>query len=173
MPSGTQSASTFPVVGRPLPALTLPSTAGAEVRTKGYKQRQPFLLLLTHDLGCAQCAAWVRALADMRSEVDEVGAAVLLVAPGDVEALRREQARLDLPFTVLADADGTKSQAFLAPDERVALYAVDRYGYVLARWGGDDANVLPAPALPLVRIRDAEQEDCGCGLPAWPEETLE
>lgn len=163
----TTSPAAQPMVGRPFPALTLPSTAGSEVRTKGYKQRQPFLLLFAHGLGCQSCEAWLKALTAERGLVDEVNAVVLVVAPGTVETLRGEQARLDLPFTVLADEGGSASQAFLGAGERVALYAVDRYGYLLARWGGNDATSLPTPALALVPIRDAEQEDCGCGLPAW------
>lgn len=167
------SAAFLPSVGRPLPALVLTSTAGDEVRTKGYKQRQPFLLLVLPALDRPDCERWLAELARVRVEVDEVSAAILVVAPGTVEAARTWQAAHDFPYTLLADPNRSASQRFLSTREGasagVALYAVDRYNYVLATWVGANAEALPTPAAALVPIRDAEQEDCGCGLPAWPE----
>lgn len=161
----------LPVIGRPLPALVLPSTAGAEVRTKGLKQRQPFLLLFARNLDAPACAEWLASLATLRALVDEVSAAVMVVVPVTVDALRDWQASHEFPFTLLADPDRAASQPFIVEDG-VAFYAVDRYGYVLARWDGPDASALPTPADALIPIRDAEYEDCGCGLPAWPEESM-
>ncbi|HEX6123295.1 MAG TPA: redoxin domain-containing protein [Ktedonobacterales bacterium] len=169
----------LPRVGRPLPDFRLTDTAGGEVRLGGFRQRQPVLLAFPHGPGCAACAAWLGALVGARAAFDEQNAAVLIVVPGSPEAARDLRSRLDLPFRVLADAAGQTTAEFVPAvgatggQAPVALYAADRYGYCLARWLADDATGLPSPEVALVPIRDAEQEDCGCGLPAWPVEEVQ
>ena len=169
----------LPGVGKPLPDFRLADTTGKEVRLGGFRQRQPVLLAILHGPGCAECARWLGALAETRAAFAEQNAAVLIVVRGPAKAAREMRSQLDLPFRVLADEAGEVSALF-APQSGahgtrppVALYAADRYGYCLARWLAGDATKLPAPEVALVPIRDAEQEDCGCGLPAWPVEVEE
>ncbi|MBF6590318.1 MAG: redoxin domain-containing protein [Ktedonobacterales bacterium] len=168
-------AAHLPRVGQRLPAFALPSTSGAVVRVRAYTQRQPVLLAFTHgrgrgDVGCLACAEWLRRLAGARAAVEEVGAALLIVVPEPVGWARRLQDALDLAFPPLADADGTVAAIYVPSPSAVAVYAADRYGYCLARWVATEAAELPSPDAALVPVRDAEQGDCGCGLPAWPDE---
>jgi peroxiredoxin len=164
----------LPAVGRPQPDFRLADTAGGEVHLGGFRQRQPVLLALTHGSACAACAAWLSALARARAAIEEQRAVVLIVLAGSLDAATETQCALDLPFRLLADEAGVVAELFVprmgdaATRPLVALYAADRYGYCLARWLAEDAADLPLPEDALVPIRDAEQEDCGCGLPAWP-----
>ncbi|HLZ24850.1 MAG TPA: redoxin domain-containing protein [Ktedonobacterales bacterium] len=158
---------------RGLPTFTLPDTSGALRRLWDYKQRHPVMVFVPHSPECAGCRAWLRDLRANRAPLDELGAAVLIIVRAPRENARVLQASLDLPFMVLVDADGEVASRYTARDA-AALYLGDRYLQCIGRWivaGGQHA--LPAPDDLLGTLAFAEQEDCGCGLPAWPEEALE
>jgi peroxiredoxin len=177
MSSATESPRTesprverqLPRPGESLPAFALTDAAGSVVRLRDFKQRRPVLLAFLRDLDSPANREWLARLARERGRLDELRTAVLVVAPAPVERLRRLQTELDLPFALLADADGQTAAAYLpagdeAPD---ALYAADRYNHCLARWLAPDASGFPPLAKVFVEFAFAEQEDCACGLPAW------
>jgi hypothetical protein len=93
----------------------------------------------------------------------------LIVPPEPLARARELQAALDLPFTLLADEAGATRDVY-GLEGSVGLYVADRYLQCLGAWRAPDADGLPALAEPLTLLLAAEQEDCGCGLPAWPEE---
>lgn len=167
-----------PRVGAPLPAFTLPSTAGTQMGPRAFKQRQPLLVVCFHGASCVACRGWLLRLADAQPMLGELDAAVLAIARASLAALRQVQRELALPFPLLADGAryGSPSAVLTAAGTRtgaeVALYATDRFGFVRARWLAREADALPTLAEALIPIRDAEQEDCGCGLPAWPVDDL-
>jgi len=96
---------------------------------------------------------------------------------GPPGAMIRLAPDLDLPFPPLADDGGRGAQLYGAISESggpgVTLRAADRYGYGREVWRAAEADALPPPDAPLDRIAFAELEDCGCGLPAWPEDAME
>lgn len=162
-----------PRAGQPLPRFALPSTAGKTVRLWDYKQRQPVLLAFIHTSTCPACRVWLAGVARQRGRLDEARVAMLVIAPDSLDHLRALQAALDLPFTLLADTDGTAARAYVPGAEDsggVALYAGDRYGQCVAAWYAPDADELPPLDAPLADFALAEHDDCACTIPAWDEE---
>lgn len=156
-------------VGAPLPGFALADSSGGTTRLWDFKQRRPIVLAFPHQGECPLCRAWLAALAAHRAALADLDAAVLLVLPESLARAREIQAALDLPFTPLADESGATRDVY-GLEGGVGLYVADRYLHCLGAWRSPDADGLPALAEPLTLLLAAEQEDCGCGLPAWPEE---
>lgn len=155
-----------------LPTFTLPSTAQTLVRLRAFKQRQPVLLLFFHGSTCRACCQYLQAAARLRRRIDELHGILLAIAPEPLETLRALEHHIDLPGQLLSDEGGHVTAMYTdTPNRGVAgpaLYAVDRYGYGLARWSAREATGLPRLHVALDEIDGAEMRDCGCGLPAWP-----
>ncbi len=168
-----------PACGLIVPAFTLPSANHSLVRVRFYRQRQPVLLAFMHEGTCACCIQWLRSLASGAARAPETGAAILAVFPGRVAEI--EPLALDLPGVIpLADEGGHVTSMYLptshfaAPDVEahpVGLFAIDRFGSLLARWVGSEADALPLYGTAARSIEAAELCDCGCGAPAWPVES--
>lgn len=160
-------------VGGPLPGFTLPNTSGDSTRLWNFKQRRPVLLAVLSDGERADARRWLRSLAERRADLDELDAAVLLVLPEPIERLRALQAALGLSFTLLSDESGAVSRLYSAGGEQeicAVMVAADRYLQCLGVWRAPSLDDLPSLEEPLTLLLAAEQEDCGCGLPAWPVE---
>jgi alkyl hydroperoxide reductase subunit AhpC len=120
---------------------------------------------------------WLASLAARRARLDELGIAVLVFVPDPLPVIQRMALDLDIPFPLLADEDGRVARRYgaVASDGApgVAVCAADRYGYALAAWRAKEADAMPSLDAALDRIAFAAMEDCGCGLPAWPEDAME
>lgn len=162
----------LPAVGRGLPSFTLTDTAGVSRRLWDYKQRRPVLLTVLRDAEDAVGRGWLRRLTAGRRALDEHCAAVLVIAAEPVARLRALQSGLDLPFTLLADPTGEVTPRYLpasSKDVRVAAYLADRYLQCLGVFLASDERELPPLDDLLATLALADQDDCACGLPAWPE----
>lgn len=179
VPSRTSGATstTLPDEGYRLPTFTLPGAAGAPVRLWDYKQRRPVLLAFLHAItgaqACATCQAWLRAAYAERAQFVELNAVVLVVTPEPSEHLAALQTELGAPYVLLSDTEGAVAAQYVPPTSAgvragVALYATDRYLHCLTRWYAADAAEFPALDTPLAELTYAQQEGCGCALPAWP-----
>jgi peroxiredoxin len=166
----SRSALHTPRPGELLPAFALPSAAGGIVRLWDFKQRQPVLLALPHTAECRSCRAWLANLSRVHSRLEEVRAAVLVLVPEPPDRLGAFQRALDLPFMLLA-SDAPTTAAYLSPTwGGVALYAADRYGACVGAWHAADADMLPPLDVPLAALSLADQSDCACAIPSWPDE---
>lgn len=169
----SHASNPLPVPGKGLPTFTLPDTAGTLRRLWEYKQRHPVALFVPHAPGCAGCRAWLQKLGASQARLDEMGAAVLVLVRAPLDEARALQAALDLSFTFLVDAGGSVTTQYTRPGT-ATLYLGDRYLQCLDRWTtGENQHELPLPDDVIATLTFAEQEDCGCGLPAWPEDALE
>lgn len=171
--SDTVRSNDMPAVGRGLPTFTLDDTAGISCRLWDYKQRRPVLLTILRDTRNPLGRRWLARIAAGRRAFDDYCTAVLVVAPEPVERLRELQSALDLPFTLLADPAGVVVGRYLPPESasgRLAVYLADRYLQCLGRWLVREDGDLPALADLAASLALADQDDCACGLPAWPEE---
>lgn len=161
------------------PAFTLPDARlpkGAEpTRLRAWRQRRAVLVaLLPGEAPEEERVAWLRALAARRAELAEAQVVTLVVAEGARDAAHALWRRVDTPYPLLADADGATLASYLgaAPatsaPRRPTLALVDRYSVLIGLLpptpdGQPDLNAA------LRDLAFAEQEDCACGLPAWPE----
>jgi peroxiredoxin len=159
--------------GQTMPAFALPDAAGDIVRLKSFKQRRPVLVALLHGSSCPQCRDWLATLAKVHGELADLRVQPLLVVPDDIEQLAALQAGTGAPGMLLSDPAGETHTRFLsgnAPLLRtpVVLIAVDQYSICLEARVADEPGHLPTLAEVLATFAFAEQEDCACGLPAWP-----
>lgn len=171
--SNTTDATRLPSVGRGLPTFTLGDTAGVPHRLWDYKQRRPVLLTVLRDTRDPISRRWLTQLAAERRVFDEHCTATLVVAPEPVERLRELQSALDLPYILLSDATGAVVSRYLPPDSadaRLAVYLADRYLQCLGRWLVHEDGDLPVLGELTASLALADQDDCACGLPAWPED---
>lgn len=171
--SNATPAMRLPSPGCAMPTFTLDDTAGVPRRLWDYKQRRPVLLTLLRDTRDPLGREWLARLAAGRAALDEYCAAVLVVAPEPMARLRGLQAALDLPFILLADPEGAVVSRYLPLVEssgRLAIYLADRYLQCLGRWLIREEKDLPALGELASALKLADQDDCACGLPAWPED---
>lgn len=170
--SNITDAARLPSIGRGLPTFTLADTAGVSRRLWDYKQRHPVLLTVLRDTRDPLGRRWLARLAAGRRTLGEYCAAMLVIAPEPIDRLRELQSALDLPFTLLSDPAGEVVSRYLPPassGERLAVYLADRYLQCLGRWLIYEDGDLPALGELTASLALAEQDDCACGLPAWPE----
>lgn len=160
--------------GQSMPGFALPETDGTIVRLKAFKQRRPVLLALLHSARCPDCRQWLSTLAASRDDLAYLDVLPLLIFPDDLATLRAFRSELALPGKLLSDPDHATLSRFAritapTPHLPVMLVAVDRYTTCLETWLGDEPAQWPPLTEPLRTFAFAEQEDCACGLPIWPE----
>lgn len=161
--------------GQAMPAFALPHAAGDIVWLKSFKQRRPVLVALLHGSSCPQCRDWLATVAHVRGELAALRVQPLLVVPDDVEQLPALQADTGAPGVFLSDPTGETRARLLsgnAPTLRtsIVLVAIDQYSTCLEAWVTGEPGHLPTMADVMATFAFAEQEDCACGLPAWPDQ---
>ena len=162
---------------QPVPGFTLPDADGAVVRLAAFKQRRPVLLALLHSATCAHCRAWLTGLNAEREELAYRCVQPLLIFPDDPATLRALRDELNVPGALLSDPAGETRARYLGvedePDQHerpsVLLMAVGRYNELLETWIAKEPSGWPPLSQPLATFAFAEQEDCACGLPVWPD----
>lgn len=162
-----------PLVGQPLPLFTLRNSCGRQVRLWDFKQRRPVVLLFIHSGHCQLCLAAVRELAARREDLAELRAAVLVIVSEAPEVLADLRERLGIPFTLLADEDGTVAARYLSSERDepapTGLFVADRYGECGLAATAAEASDLPRADAVLAELAHAAQNTCACLVPAWPE----
>lgn len=163
--------------GQIAPGFALPNAEGAVVRLKAFRQRRPVLLAFLHGATCPVCREWLSQLASIRYELSYHDVQPLLIFPDDPATLRALQKELPLPGELLADPDYEVLMRYVRKDAQMAqtshnpvlLVAVDRYSTCLDAWLADEPSRWPPLADLMATFAFAEQEDCACGLPTWPD----
>jgi hypothetical protein len=153
-----------------LPELALPDTSGRLRSLWEFKQRHPLLLLVAPGLERdAATGDWLERLGTAWTELVAHDARLVVVTRAMGPQARRISDAFGAASVILLDRDGEGTRAFLpGSGPGVALYLTDRYLLCIGRWLG--VAGFPAPDALLVSLAFAEQDDCACGLPAWPEE---
>ena len=176
MTSHTYNAATLRA-NQPVPGFALPDADGALVRLATFKQRRPVLLALLHSATCPHCRAWLANLNADREELAYRCVQPLLIFPDDPATLRVLQDELNIPGALLSDPAGETRARYLGADGKlgqheqpsVLLMAVGRYNELLEMWVAEEPSGWPPLTEPLATFAFAEQEDCACGLPIWPD----
>lgn len=163
--------------GELMPGIALPDSAGNIVQLKAFKQRRPLLVALLHSAACSDCHRWLSTLAIAHDDLAYFGVQPLLIFPDDPASLRALKAELDLPDLpglLLSDPQHETLSRYLRAKENashlpVLLVAVNRYSVCLDAWLADEPSLWPTLAEPLATFALADQDDCACGLPIWPD----
>ncbi len=106
------TASLLPVIGKPAPDFSLPSTAGEPVSLKQYKGKKTVVLYFypkDETPGCTKEACGFR---DLREEFDKAGAVILGISNDPVDSHQKFREKHKLPFDLLSDEDASVSKAY-------------------------------------------------------------
>jgi peroxiredoxin Q/BCP len=104
--------SLLPVIGKPAPDFTLPSTTGDNVSLRQFKGKKTVILYFyskDETPGCTREACDFR---DLATEFEKHNAVILGVSTDGLESHRRFQEKHKLPFTLLSDEDAAVSKMY-------------------------------------------------------------
>jgi len=106
------TANLLPVIGKPAPDFSLPSTSGEAVSLKQYKNKKTVVLYFypkDETPGCTKEACGFR---DLREDFEKNGAVILGVSNDPLDAHAKFREKHKLPFDLLADEDAAVSKAY-------------------------------------------------------------
>jgi peroxiredoxin Q/BCP len=106
------ASNVLPVIGRPAPDFTLPSTTGEPISLKQFKGKKTVVLYFYPKDETPGCT---REACDFRDHAEEFEAAkvvVLGVSTDPMESHLRFQAKQKLPFPLLSDEDAAVSKLY-------------------------------------------------------------
>jgi peroxiredoxin Q/BCP len=106
------ATSLLPVIGKPAPDFSLPSTTGENVTLKQFKGKKTVILYFyskDETPGCTREACDFR---DHAEEIERQNVVILGVSNDSLESHQRFREKHGLPFTLLSDEDATVSKLF-------------------------------------------------------------
>jgi thioredoxin-dependent peroxiredoxin len=106
------TTSLLPVIGRPAPDFSLPSTTGENVSLKQFKGKKTVILYFypkDETPGCTREACDFR---DHSAEFEKLNTVILGVSNDSLESHQHFRDKQKLPFPLLSDEDATVSKQF-------------------------------------------------------------
>jgi peroxiredoxin Q/BCP len=99
------TAMLLPVIGKPAPDFSLPSTSGQTVTLRQFKGKQTVVLYFYPNDETPGCTKEACGFRDMAAQFAAVGAVILGVSTDDMESHTRFHTKQRLPFELLSDPD--------------------------------------------------------------------
>jgi peroxiredoxin Q/BCP len=106
------TASLLPVIGKPAPDFTLPSSTGESVSLKSFKNKKTVVLYFYAKDDTPGCTKEACGFRDLTAEFEKVGAVILGVSNDPVDSHAKFREKFKLPFELLADEDAAVSKAY-------------------------------------------------------------
>jgi len=106
------TASLLPVIGKPAPDFTLPSSTGEAVSLKSFKNKKTVVLYFYPKDDTPGCTKEACGFRDLTAEFEKVGAVILGVSNDPVDSHVKFREKFKLPFELLADEDAAVSKAY-------------------------------------------------------------
>jgi len=106
------TASLLPVIGKPAPDFTLPSSTGESVSLKSFKNKKTVVLYFYPKDDTPGCTKEACGFRDLTAEFEKVGAVILGVSNDPVDSHAKFREKFKLPFELLADEDAAVSKAY-------------------------------------------------------------
>jgi peroxiredoxin Q/BCP len=104
--------SVLPIIGRPAPDFSLPSTSGENISLKQFKGKKTVVLYFypkDETPGCTREACDFR---DLSAEFEKQNAVILGVSTDGMESHQHFREKQHLPFPLLSDEDATVSKMY-------------------------------------------------------------
>jgi peroxiredoxin Q/BCP len=106
------TATLLPVIGKPAPDFTLPSTSGQDVSLRQFKGKKTVVLYFYPNDDSPGCSRQATAFRDLAPQFEAAGAVILGVSADPMESHLKVQAKHKLPFDLLSDVDAAVSKAY-------------------------------------------------------------
>lgn len=139
-------------VGEQIPNLELEDIDSKKVELSELCQK-PTVLIFFRGGWCGYCSKHLSAIQEAKDEIEELGYQVVAITPDQASKLSKTVTKTKLDYILLSDASADAIQAFgLAYKvegkmaEKFKKYKID-----LTDWSGDSHNMLPVPAIYIVK----------------------
>lgn len=106
------TATLLPVIGKPAPDFTLPSTSGQNVSLRQFKGKKTVVLFFYPNDDTPSCTKEACGFRDLSAEFEKADAVLLGISGDPIESHLAFQAKHRLPFELLSDPDAAASKAF-------------------------------------------------------------
>ncbi|HTR97138.1 MAG TPA: thioredoxin-dependent thiol peroxidase [Candidatus Acidoferrales bacterium] len=106
------TASLLPVIGKPAPDFSLPSTSGETVSLRQFKGKKTVVLYFYPKDETPGCTREACSFRDLREQFERNGAVILGVSNDPIDSHQKFREKHKLPFDLLADEDASVSKAF-------------------------------------------------------------
>ena len=131
--------SVLPVIGRPAPDFTLPSTTGEDITLKSFKGKKTVVLYFYPKDETPGCTKEACAFRDHHEDFEKNNVVVLGVSTDPMDAHNAFKEKHTLPFPLLSDEDATVSKLYGVYKQR-NLYGkkylgIERTTFVVDRTG--------------------------------------
>lgn len=133
------ATSLLPIIGKPAPDFSLPSTTGENISLKQFKNRKTVVLYFYPKDDTPGCTREACDFRDHMEELEQAKVVVLGVSTDGLESHRHFQEKNSLPFPLLSDEDATVSRAYGVYKQR-NLYGkkymgIERTTFIIDRTG--------------------------------------
>lgn len=106
------AASLLPVIGKPAPDFTLPSTTGEPIALKQFKGKKTVILYFYPKDETPGCTKEACAFRDAFSEFEKHNAVILGVSNDPMDSHNAFRGKHHLPFTLLSDEDAAVAKLY-------------------------------------------------------------
>lgn len=106
------AVSLLPVIGKPAPDFTLPSTTGETITLKQFKGKKTVVLYFYPKDETPGCTKEACAFRDVYADLDRLGVVLLGVSTDSMDSHLAFRDHHKLPFPLLADEDATVSKLY-------------------------------------------------------------
>ena len=106
------ASALLPVIGKPAPDFTLPSTIGEPITLKQYKNKKTVVLYFYPKDDTPGCTKEACAFRDMNAEMEQHNVVVIGVSTDSIESHNAFREKHKLPFILLADEDAAVSKKY-------------------------------------------------------------
>lgn len=133
------ATSLLPVIGKPAPDFTLPSTTGESISLKQFKNKKTVVLYFYPKDETPGCTKEACAFRDINADLEKSNVVVLGVSTDSLESHRQFQEKHKLPFPLLVDEDAAVSKLYGVYKQR-NLYGkkylgIERTTFIIDRTG--------------------------------------
>jgi len=105
-------ASLLPVIGKPAPDFTLPSTSGENVSLRQFKGKKTVILYFYPKDDTSGCTKEACDFRDHTAEFEQQNTVILGISTDGMESHQKFLSKHRLPFTLLSDEDASVSKQF-------------------------------------------------------------
>ncbi len=106
------TATLLPVIGKPAPDFTLPSTSGQTVSLRQFKGKRTVVLFFYPEDDTPSCTKQACGFRDLTAEFEKAGAVVLGISADPMESHLKFRDKHRLPFELLSDPEAAASKAY-------------------------------------------------------------